>query len=116
MGQLRRERHKDYRKHNGLRKDRVLTILPWQGSWLPASHCKETGNIKVKGPINTTIESTNATHLPLTFSTTLILLPRRDSSLSTSHHARERQWELHGEKATSDPAGHEVSHEVLEQE
>ncbi|XP_054393024.1 atherin-like [Pongo abelii] len=46
----------------------------------------------------------------------LISLLPRDSSLSTSHHARERQWELHGEKATSDPAGHEVSHEVLKQE
>ena len=45
-----------------------------------------------------------------------ICLPRREPSLSTSQHARQRQWELHGEKATSDSAGHEDSHKVLEQD
>nr|XP_053767048.1 atherin-like [Desmodus rotundus] len=40
----------------------------------------------------------------------------RESSLSTSQHARQGQWALQGEKATSASAGYEISHKVLEQE
>lgn len=114
-GQLHGKRHQDYRKHCSLRKE-YSPFYRGEGPGCLLLTVRRQRNIGVKSTVNITIVSTNATQLLPKFPTTLICLPHREPSLSTSQHARQRQWDLHGEKATSDSAGHEGSHEVLQQD
>ena len=75
-GQLHGERHKDYRKHSGLRKE-YSPFYRGEGPGYLLLTVKRPRNMSTKSNINITIETTKATHLLLNFPTTLICLPRR---------------------------------------